>query len=418
MRAALNKVDLINGTSHAGLVLEKCANFQSATGKLEDDAKRPFIDSVCKCASEPYRRFFTRWKESLESTHTIVEVRATSRIAIGLGNHSPLENGLTLHHTYGTPVLPGSSLKGVLNHWMLASADADFQSRREVVFGYSKEDSEQSAKGYVTFEDALYIPDSAAGGPLAPDVLTPHHKNYYSGNIPLPNDWEDPDPHAFVSIRPGARFLVAVTGEGGWALWALTELLAALEHWGIGAKTSAGYGRLKQSGKWTLSRYDAPHGPSATASIDNRRKLEKERREAGAKERADRLAERVSAEKEAARAERQRKEEERLEAEARVQAARANEVVALAQRLEQMQLEDRLEQLVERAKHTNLKDTLERLKNCQDSAEHKICALVRILDKPRMPGALEAWEDDAVGSQWDPLKRHLQTARSIVEVRR
>ena len=48
---------------------------------------------------------------------------------------------------------------------------------------------------------------------------------------------------AFLSTR--GRFLLAVTGPEEWANAALEILQAALEQDGIGAKTAAGYGRMK-----------------------------------------------------------------------------------------------------------------------------------------------------------------------------
>lgn len=41
------------------------------------------------------------------------------RLIVGLGLPSPLEAGITLHHLYGIPYLPGSAIKGVTRNWKL-----------------------------------------------------------------------------------------------------------------------------------------------------------------------------------------------------------------------------------------------------------------------------------------------------------
>lgn len=43
------------------------------------------------------------------------------RLVIGLGLPSPFETGITLHHVYGIPAIPGSALKGLARAWRLRS---------------------------------------------------------------------------------------------------------------------------------------------------------------------------------------------------------------------------------------------------------------------------------------------------------
>lgn len=43
----------------------------------------------------------------------------------GMGNAHPVENGFTWHPVYGTPYLPGSSVKGLLRAWMEVWANAE-----------------------------------------------------------------------------------------------------------------------------------------------------------------------------------------------------------------------------------------------------------------------------------------------------
>jgi CRISPR-associated protein Cmr6 len=68
--------------------------------------------------------------------HTVARLRAEPewRLAVGLGNRANAhEIGLSLHGTYGWPVIPGPSLKGLAAAWALeAEAKAEDMAR---IFG-------------------------------------------------------------------------------------------------------------------------------------------------------------------------------------------------------------------------------------------------------------------------------------------
>jgi CRISPR-associated protein Cmr6 len=52
------------------------------------------------------------------------------RLIVGLGGDNVLETGLTLHHTYGVPLIPGNALKGLAAHYcdqVWGQADAEFR---------------------------------------------------------------------------------------------------------------------------------------------------------------------------------------------------------------------------------------------------------------------------------------------------
>ncbi len=51
-----------------------------------------------------------------------LDVEVAWRLIVGLGLPSPLETGITLHHLYGFPYLPGSAIKGVTRNWFLTKA--------------------------------------------------------------------------------------------------------------------------------------------------------------------------------------------------------------------------------------------------------------------------------------------------------
>ena len=185
---------------------------------------------------------------------------ARGRLVIGLGAEAVLENSITLQRTYGVPIIPGSALKGLAAsyaHRRLAEPGWRKPSKAE-----AKEENEGNrpvsqhtllfgtahSAGYVTFFDAWYVPGS--GGPLHPDVLTVHHRDYYGERgksqnsregVP-PADWDDPIPAPFLSAS--GCYLVALVGPEEWVDRAFSLLEWALDDEGIGAKTSSGYGRM------------------------------------------------------------------------------------------------------------------------------------------------------------------------------
>ncbi len=171
------------------------------------------------------------------------------RMIIGLGGENVLETGLTLNHTYGTPMIPGTALKGLAAHYChkaWGGADERFKFGGEyhrAIFGTTE------YSGHIIFHDAWITPESLIGS-LQPDVMTPHHGDYYSDEKGLtpPTDFDDPNPITFLSVV--GTFLIAVScdvpGSVGdeWAEKVFELLSDALREWGIGGKTNAGYGRL------------------------------------------------------------------------------------------------------------------------------------------------------------------------------
>jgi CRISPR-associated protein Cmr6 len=205
-----------------------------------------------------YKQFYeSRWVNTLAAHGAHCrEARTLGRMVIGLGDASVLETSVTLHRTYGVPYIPGSALKGLAaafvrtrlantewgkwddehkpQHWIAAKP-------YEVVFG----DTAQA--GYITFFDALYVPNTGHNEQaLYPDVITVHHPDYYQDKGNPPADWDSPTPIPFLSAT--GNYLIALAAQPGCDAWVnLTfDLLGhALRELGIGAKTSSGYGRME-----------------------------------------------------------------------------------------------------------------------------------------------------------------------------
>ena len=228
------------------------------------------LNAVCG-ASPPaiYAEAYKEWKRAILAHPSARErtFRVRGRMIVGLGAESTRETGITLLHPYGVPVIPGSALKGLARHYAetaLAGHDEahpfmprrtrkltpqeqaeDDQKVHPVIFGSTVE------AAYLTYFDAWYIPDSVPGNrPLCRDVITPHHPRYYgTGGSRAPWDLDDPIPVSFLAAT--GRYLVVARGPDGpsgpaWAESTLDLLERALDDWGIGGKTSSGYGRMER----------------------------------------------------------------------------------------------------------------------------------------------------------------------------
>lgn len=273
-------------------------------GKVPDDQRDEWLAKLAELAVAPdYKAFYSRWKSSFRPPGDLLaRLTLTGRLLVGHGDASATDVGITVHHTWGVPMVPGSALKGLLAHyvdavygpddpsvapWSQPQADrAPFQGvswrgRRiqrgpgevyRALFGApdAEEDSAAREVGYaagatsglVVFHDALYVPGSAKEDrPFAADVLTVHQKTYYDGTgATWPNDHDDPNPVPFVTVRPKTQFLLVLSGPEEWTNLAGALLRDALAEWGVGSKTSAGYGIGK------VDRWQAPTPPRPPAS--------------------------------------------------------------------------------------------------------------------------------------------------------
>lgn len=214
---------------------------------IRDESRKELIDDVAKIPEPPeYNACYARWKKMLiqeygEQNTRTAEVKG--RMIVGLGSESVLETSICLHRTYGTPYIPGSALKGLAAsyaHQRLGEGWQQGEKYHSVVFG----DTEEA--GYITFFDALYIPGTGFHGKvLYPDVITVHHQKYYQEAPKAPSDSDDPNPVPFLSAT--GQYLLALAAldlPAHWIDLTFQILAEALSKFGIGAKTSSGYGRM------------------------------------------------------------------------------------------------------------------------------------------------------------------------------
>lgn len=163
--------------------------------------------------------------------------RTTFRLATGLGQEHPLENGFVFDRVLGVPVLPGSSVKGLLRAYLTLEEN---EALRDRLLG------RQERPGSLVVLPAL----PARWPRLAVDVVNCHHPDFYAGKRRDPVDWENPNPVYFLTVDANVdfvfRFTVAAGRQDATALGEAFDALGqALGTLGIGAKTAVGYGILK-----------------------------------------------------------------------------------------------------------------------------------------------------------------------------
>jgi CRISPR-associated protein Cmr6 len=246
----------IDNTTHPGLALQR---YLAGHKPKERDNQQPMpedmlLDAVSALgASEVYKAAFHRWRrfataQPSDRARVSFTLTAASPIAIGLGNASPLEVGLTLHHTYGMPIIPGSALKGLCRRGALQLVNEGKLEQKNFEYLFGTGGDKNAAAGAVVFYDAWYVPDSLGGKLFHRDVITVHHPEYYgSRGTKPPTDFDDPTPVPFLVVKPGVQFLFvldAITLE--WAQFTEKLLRWCLASLGVGAKTNAGYGYFAQ----------------------------------------------------------------------------------------------------------------------------------------------------------------------------
>ena len=216
--------------AHPGLRIDKFMDIEEPDWRAVAELR--LDDGAYRLA---YKRWENLWSHD-QSSALRMEGRVSGRMIVGLGSESVLEVGIRLNHTYGTPVVPGSAIKGVLR------SRIEDESLAEFLFG------SQAGAAFTEFQDAWWIPDSRS--PFAVDVMTVHHPDYYGAkgsSIPSPSDFDNPNPVQFLSVHGSYFFVARFLGDdpgGAWKGYVRKLLQDTLEKDGIGGKRSAGYGRF------------------------------------------------------------------------------------------------------------------------------------------------------------------------------
>jgi CRISPR-associated protein Cmr6 len=255
----------VKKTTNARLWMDKYLD------RTENEPNQALVQQVAGLDSaDSYEAFYMRWKKGLESRGAVQrEAHTLGRLVVDLGADSVLETHIPLQYTYGVPYIPGSALKGLAAHFADRHLEAHWkkgEDAHKIMFGTT------DAAGYVTFFDALFVPDSGKQGKMLwKDVITVHHKEYYQSGDQPPADWDGTTIIPFLTTS--GSFLIALAGPEGWVEKAFEILALALEKEGIGAKTSSGYGRMSFEKQSEREKNQRPAASKDTYEIDKRRLL-------------------------------------------------------------------------------------------------------------------------------------------------
>jgi CRISPR-associated protein Cmr6 len=160
-------------------------------------------------------------------------------VIVGISEAGVHDAGMSLHGTYGWPILRGATLKGVA-HAYARDEECMAAAERAAIFGSPRPGGdEDAAVGGAMFLDALPRRPIRVGL----DVLTPHAQPYYRKLEP-PAEYAQPIPVPFLVVT-GGEWLAFLAGEPDPVRQAARLLAAAVAEIGVGAKTAAGYGYLR-----------------------------------------------------------------------------------------------------------------------------------------------------------------------------
>lgn len=276
MRSDLRPLFERTSSAHAGLLVQRGLKKWEEGDKPTKKSLVQKISSVQ--ANDLYLLAFKRWLahsyETSENTHfATISAKVDGRLMTGLPLGGTLETGVTTHHTYGMPMIAGSSVKGAVRSYtefLFAKRkdgeieysitkdakgkeikayqfDDDKQAILDVLFG--SDDDENPNAGYLIWHDAWWIPPVTSDAklstgeqnkPFAEEVVTVHHQKYYQGGLEEALDIENPIPNQQLAVQGGFYFVIE--GVYAWVQYAKKLLKQTLQQQGLGAKSSAGYG--------------------------------------------------------------------------------------------------------------------------------------------------------------------------------
>jgi CRISPR type III-B/RAMP module RAMP protein Cmr6 len=256
-----DRVEPLGAGANALILLRRVVFLDDQTGKVDKEGVRALLRWAAGQhlgqETDLVRWAAARREQVHRALHAqglkVVRIRARPewRLVVGLGNRdNPNEIGLALHGTYGWPIIPGSSLKGLIASWAAGPSPSGGRradaTRLDEIFGTPRPGRPvkpgEATRGSVRFLDAL-----PAGEPVqvAVDVLTPHVQPYYGDkdHATPPAEHHNPIPFEFLVIR-GGTFAVDLAGPAADVDLAASWCRAAFDELGAGAKTTAGYGYL------------------------------------------------------------------------------------------------------------------------------------------------------------------------------
>ncbi len=108
-------------SSNAGLLRDRYLRVSvKDRAKRHPEARKELFEEMRQSLVQleaVYKSAYNRQITSLPKPKAEGFFSTMGRMVIGLGGENVLETGITLHHTYGTPLIPGTALKGLASHY-------------------------------------------------------------------------------------------------------------------------------------------------------------------------------------------------------------------------------------------------------------------------------------------------------------
>ncbi|SRR6266571_3932920 len=264
----------IGSCKNLGLILDKyipISVFEEPDRRDRDKGKAPWLVRLMaaqegqnqytdqQLAQSAYQRWFdmTRAMGAQRFQATL-----DWRMVVGLGGETVLETDLTLHHLYSIPYIPASALKGLTRAYA-AGEEKQFyiphnapESERVPSTAIDTDHPDinsifgsQERAGSVIFFDAMPVPGKIN---FVLDIMNPHYPDYYrtqqSSQPSAPTNDQNPNPVTFLTVAETTFELAIAPRNPKYREDAqlVSKLLQnALQKYGVGGKTSAGYGYFK-----------------------------------------------------------------------------------------------------------------------------------------------------------------------------
>lgn len=239
--------------SNLSLLLDKYIGYEGKDNwELQAKQKNEIFAKIANNSSFDknfIQAYHMRWQRMAQSFPYTLKFQASPewRMIVGLGQSSILETSMTLNRISGIPVIPGSALKGLAASYAMLCVlekaerlEAEQDENFKAIFGT------QNSAGKIIFFDAVPI----EAPKLEPDIMNNHHQEYYNGQTAYPAPYQNPVPIYFLTLGKSTKFDFAIAGQDNTpetkklVSQADTWLKAGLSEFGVGAKTSAGYGYM------------------------------------------------------------------------------------------------------------------------------------------------------------------------------
>lgn len=105
-----------------GLIFQKWQAWDDFNNFERKDSRQSYLSNIAKSVQTVYQHSYLTWYQRYTKAlnalgiNNLKTYQTVWRFIVGWGSNPALEAGLTLHHLYGFPYIPGSAVKGLLHH--------------------------------------------------------------------------------------------------------------------------------------------------------------------------------------------------------------------------------------------------------------------------------------------------------------